>query len=85
MDTAANTKTQITKAWGMGLPTRPGRYLLCNADYGNARIRNAVETEPGTVAVFENGQPITLTPDLRHFGPLPSIERSISAQERKSS
>jgi hypothetical protein len=84
MDTAKDTKKQITKAWGEGLPTRPGRWLVCNADETNARILRAVETEPGTVAVFEGGQMLRNDANLRHFGPLPGIERSIKAQSRST-
>jgi hypothetical protein len=85
MDATSTKTTQQTKTWGMGLPTRTGRYVFCNADYGNARILNAVETEPGTIAVFERGQPIAVDANLRHFGPIPGIQRSLDASARKAS
>lgn len=77
---------QITKAWGEGsIPENRGRYVLCNADYSNPRFIDAVVVGTGLKVFNMDGSDVPQDDNARHFGPLPGIGRSISAQARRAS
>ena len=75
---------QITKAWGEGsIPESKGTYLLlATPESREGRLVTAVQIAPGVLKVFDGENEVRQDANCRYFGPLPSIERSLSAQER---
>ena len=76
---------QVTKAWGEGsLPSNKGRYILAGADYSAPRFIDAVKVGNGVKVFNMDGTEVRQDATLRHFGPIPGIDRSIAAQARSN-
>lgn len=79
-------QVQITKSWGRGTqPTHPGTYLTTGENFSDPIMVEAVQVG-GTIKVFRCSDGSDVREDAARFnyGPLPSIERSISAVERRA-
>lgn len=78
-------QVQITKAWGVGsIPATKGSYIVCGPDRSGVRFIDAVPVGNGIKAFYMDGTEVRQDNALRHFGPLPGIERSIAAQARSA-
>jgi|KBSSwiStaDraftv2_1062776.scaffolds.fasta_scaffold201039_4 hypothetical protein len=73
---------QIAKSWGQGQIENAGRYILCGSDYSAPRFITVVNVGNTNKVFALDGTEVRLDDTMRHFGPLPSIERSLSAKAR---
>ncbi len=78
-------QVQIAKSWGRGTqPVNPGTYLVSDESRTNLRMIQATRLG-NTVRSFDmDGKPVEENVNLFHYGPLPGIERSIAAVERRA-
>jgi hypothetical protein len=80
---------QIAKSWGRGIPSRAGQYLFAEAPeegiVTNERLGRVMVMPNGEAVAFVGTTQITLSADLVHFGPIPSLERSLATKDRRAS
>ena len=83
-------QVQASRAFGIGLPQEEGNFFIGDrvGEDGMENIRQArtIALPGGVFQTYAGGTtPLTATDKTVHYGPVPGIARSLSAQARSAS